>query len=240
MRLRCFSRYHNAVFEWSEGFTYWCHFPLVFLPFYFLLSFICLLSLLHIFSECCFNASGHTLINHIVKSTWLFYCHGGQGLHDRDRQVHEWGENGAWHWQVDCCRVSSNVDIVLNHCGEDGAEPEGKAWNLLVSLCSNPHLWSWALGSDQKNKTANTCGWIEFPPWSGQAQPWRYGTQFGHPEGDRSRATAPLRGQLRWFGHFIRMPPSASMAGLWTELPGTWEIPRLCSSLRLLVWASVA
>ena len=30
----------------------------------------------------------------------------------------------------------------LVRCGEDGAEPEGEAFSLLVHLCSNHHRWS--------------------------------------------------------------------------------------------------
>jgi len=32
------------------------------------------------------------------------------------------------------------------------AEPKGKAFNVLVGLRSNPHLWSRTLGSDRKSK----------------------------------------------------------------------------------------
>ena len=50
------------------------------------------------------------------------------------------------------------------------AEPEGKAFNSQVNLCPNPHLWSWAVGSDWKNEITNTngqnelylqCGWAQ-------------------------------------------------------------------------------
>jgi len=38
-------------------------------------------------------------------------------------------------------------------CGKERAETEGEAFNLLVHLCFNPHLWSQHLGSDQKNSS---------------------------------------------------------------------------------------
>lgn len=37
----------------------------------------------------------------------------------------------------------------LNHDQEHG-------FNLPVHLCSDPHLWSWAVGSDSKNEIADT------------------------------------------------------------------------------------
>lgn len=55
------------------------------------------------------------------------------------------------------------MDVVPDCCGGGGAEPKCKALNLLVSLRSNPHLWSRTVGSDQKDKIANTSGRNEFP-----------------------------------------------------------------------------
>ena len=55
--------------------------------------------------------------------------------------------------------------------GEERAEPKGEALNLLVSLCSYPHLWSWTLGRDRKNKIPDTSGWNEFPLQGGGALP---------------------------------------------------------------------
>lgn len=45
---------------------------------------------------------------------------------------------------------SSNVDV------KERAEWEGKGLNLTASLCSSPHLCSWALGSDQKKVITTT------------------------------------------------------------------------------------
>ena len=46
-----------------------------------------------------------------------------------------WGVDG----QADWC--SSTAAAVPVRCGE-GAEPEDKAFNLLVHLLTDPHLWS--------------------------------------------------------------------------------------------------
>lgn len=45
------------------------------------------------------------------------------------------------------------IRILLNHCGEEGVLPDSKALNRPVNLRPNLHLnlWSWALGSNQKN-----------------------------------------------------------------------------------------
>ena len=39
-----------------------------------------------------------------------------------------------------------------------------KSKHLLVNLCSNTHLWSQSLASDQKTEIAHTSGQNEFPP----------------------------------------------------------------------------
>lgn len=65
----------------------------------------------------------------------------------------------AWSDRVDWCSISNNVDTGPNSCSEDGAELEGEALNLQVSLCSNPHLSSpQALGSDQNNEVCRAVG----------------------------------------------------------------------------------
>ena len=45
-------------------------------------------------------------------------------------------------------------------------EPKGDALVLLVYLCSYPHLWSQALGSE-KNRIGGTSDWKELPPQGG-------------------------------------------------------------------------
>lgn len=54
------------------------------------------------------------------------------------------------------CSVSSDVDVVPGHCGEEGVEPENEAPNIAVDLWSTLDHWSYALGSDRKNKILNT------------------------------------------------------------------------------------
>ena len=76
----------------------------------------------------------------------------------------EWGKHGAWDGQADRCGVSSDAGIVPDRCGEEGAEPEGQALHWPVRLRPDPHLWSWALGSDRKKEIWNTSGRNEFPP----------------------------------------------------------------------------
>ena len=39
--------------------------------------------------------------------------------------------------------ISSNASVVSDHCGEGGAEPQGKAFDLLVNLHFN--IWSQSL-----------------------------------------------------------------------------------------------
>jgi len=54
---------------------------------------------------------------------------------------------GVRDGQTDRGFVSSNEGAAPVRCGEEGAEPEGEAFRLLLHLCSNPHLWSqiWVL-----------------------------------------------------------------------------------------------
>ena len=58
--------------------------------------------------------------------------------------------------EADWYGVRRDADSAPVRCGEEAAERKGKALNLLVDLCSYPHQWSRALGSDQKNKIAGT------------------------------------------------------------------------------------
>jgi len=81
------------------------------------------------------------------------------------------GRKGAWDGSAVWYGICSDVDAVLGCCGEEGAEPEGKAFNLLVHLRPNPHLWSWALGNDCKNEVTDTSSRNELPQRGGWAQP---------------------------------------------------------------------
>lgn len=56
----------------------------------------------------------------------------------------------------------SVVSAVIGCYAEKRAEPEGKAFDLLVNLHSNPHIWSQALSNDQKNETAHTNSSMSF------------------------------------------------------------------------------
>lgn len=85
--------------------------------------------------------------------------------------VHEWGENEAWDGRADQGGVSSNVGAVPVRCGEERAEPWGEALDLTIHLCPNPHLWSRSVGSDRKNKVANTSGWNKLTLRGGWPQP---------------------------------------------------------------------
>lgn len=60
-----------------------------------------------------------------------------------------------------------------------------------VHLLSNPHLWSRALGRNQKNKSVDTSGQNWLPPAGGWAQPERQFEELRHPQGARGRAAAP-------------------------------------------------
>lgn len=50
-------------------------------------------------------------------------------------------------------------------------QPQGEAFDLLVCLRSDPHLWSWALGSDRMDKVADTSSRNEVRPQSDSAWP---------------------------------------------------------------------
>jgi len=58
--------------------------------------------------------------------------------------------------------LSAGMSCLVKSCpvcrGEEGAESEGKAFDLLVHLCSKLHRWSRDLDSDQKNENVDTSG----------------------------------------------------------------------------------
>lgn len=76
--------------------------------------------------------------------------------------VYEWEEDGAGAGQADQCDISSNAGIVLHRCGEEGAGLQCKAYNSPVDFCSDPQLWSWALGTDCENEIVNTSSQKEY------------------------------------------------------------------------------
>ena len=120
---------------------------------------------------------------------------------------------GKMEWEMD--RRFSAASAVMralpvpDRCGDEGAESEGKDLDLPVHLHSNPHLWSWAFGSDRKNEIADTSGQNEFLSLGGWLS---LGDRVRSSDIQRELGVEPLllhveRGQLRWFGHLIRMPP---------------------------------
>lgn len=76
----------------------------------------------------------------------------------------------VWGALVVRCDISCRAGIVLARCGEEGNEPEGKALDLLVCLCTIPHLQSWAV-SDQNNQTVDRRSQKQILSMDGWAQP---------------------------------------------------------------------
>ena len=58
----------------------------------------------------------------------------------------------------------NNTGDVSNCCSAEGAEPEGKAFDLSINLGSSRYPWAQALGRDWKNEIANTNRQISFTP----------------------------------------------------------------------------
>ncbi len=56
-------------------------------------------------------------------------------------------------WAASAVTQTLNRSVVIKR-----AELESEALNLPADLPSDPHLWLSALGSDRKNKIANTSG----------------------------------------------------------------------------------
>ena len=75
--------------------------------------------------------------------------------------------------------VSSNEGDVSVSCFEEGAELKGEAFDLLVHLYSNLHLWSQHLGRDPKNYIMDTSSGNEFPLEGGT----RGNSFLNHPVG---------------------------------------------------------
>lgn len=59
---------------------------------------------------------------------------------------------------MDRCGVCRDVAAVPVCYGEEGAEAKGKALDLLVGLCSCPHLCLQVLRGDCKNEIMDTSG----------------------------------------------------------------------------------
>lgn len=70
--------------------------------------------------------------------------------------AHKGGQSGVKDLHVDWC----GVDTALIFCGEVRSEHKSEIFNLPADLRPYPNLWSWGLGSDQKNENGRE--W-EFP-----------------------------------------------------------------------------
>lgn len=46
----------------------------------------------------------------------------------------------------------------VNCCGEQEAEPEGEAFDLLLEQSCKPNIWLMGLGNHQKNEIESTSG----------------------------------------------------------------------------------
>lgn len=104
---------------------------------------------------------------------------------------HKWRET-RMDWPTDFCGVSSEVLAVCMFV-------VAKA-NVLVSLCSSPHLWLWGVVQRQRSQTQAS----EFPVKGGQAHSWKQNAELGYPRHIQSRGccSSMLRSQLRLrFGH---------------------------------------
>lgn len=53
----------------------------------------------------------------------------------------------------------------VNCCGEQEAEPEGEAFDLLLKQSCKPNIWLMGLGNHQKNEIESTSGQNEVFLW---------------------------------------------------------------------------
>lgn len=81
---------------------------------------------------------------------WVVHCVGRRGPQE------DWNQHNI-------CSIANSVWFVV----EKRNLSKGKAFCQPVSLGSYPHLWTWIVGSDQKNGIANLKGWAEsaLPGW---------------------------------------------------------------------------
>ena len=84
------------------------------------------------------------------------------------------------------CSVSSEAGIVPDHCGEKGAELEGKAFNLPVYLCANHHLGHELWVVAKRTRSQIQAAEMNFLLWLSH----REGEDFGHLEEVWNRAAA--------------------------------------------------
>ena len=104
-------------------------------------------------------------------------------------------------------------------CGKEGAAPEGRALNLLVHLCSYPHLWS-------RDRSYKQLKWVSFGGWLSSA--FEIGLE-AHPPGRSSElscCSSASKGVCRggsgiWLGCLLA-GSLADFLGMskWEEAPG--------------------
>lgn len=80
---------------------------------------------------------------------------------------HDQWENRTSDEQAVWWSICGTATIVV----KKGAEPKGEALDLLFHLCSNHHLWFWALGSGWYNDVLDTSSWKCFSLHGGWDQP---------------------------------------------------------------------
>ena len=105
---------------------------------------------------------------------------------DRDTEQVEWevrgsrlaeSMDGLFLWLYSWDNVGCWMLLVSYLCGSvistfrPSTEKPSKALNLPISLYSNPHLWSYNWGNEQKNDIKVTSTWNEFPSQGIWAQP---------------------------------------------------------------------
>ena len=112
------------------------------------------------------NLSSFELSNeeHPSYRTYLNRMHAGSYPRNSNKSSLSW-----LHWSF-----ASSIEVAaLIRCGTEGAELKVEAFDLLVQLCSYPHLRACDLGNNEMNETPGTSGWNEFPFEDGLAQPWK-------------------------------------------------------------------
>lgn len=85
----------------------------------------------------------------------VVFSHGGEQV--SWCHLHEWGKEGLWDYKAEQCTFRNYVVSVQDSGGEERAELKGKSLHS-VCLHSHSHLWSWTLGSDRKDESADTSG----------------------------------------------------------------------------------
>ncbi len=115
---------------------------------------------------------------------------------------------GQWSCRLAGELVQLERFALPHHCNKKRAEQKGEAFSLLLNLRFFPHLWSWRVGHDQKNKITDFKWliWICSEGWL--ASPLGVRLEVHLEElGVEPLLSCIERCRLRWFGHVVRMPP---------------------------------